>query len=79
MIEPPLIITITDQEALGLIVREGLVGYGVPATGEICFWTEAEFHAPPEALRGPWKLCRSILPEMDGWRADGAWVARTRV
>jgi hypothetical protein len=79
MFEPPLIKTITDEEALSLIVRDGLVGYGVPTTGEICFWTEEQFHAPPGAIRGPWKLCKPALSMSMGWLADGAWLIRTRV
>lgn len=78
MIEPTKVITITDEEALGLIVRHGLTGHGVPATGEICFWS-ADADVAPGAVRPPWKLCKATLAQTPGWRADGEWIARTRV
>lgn len=79
MFEPPLTITIADDEALGLIVREGMIGYGVANSGEICFWPADEFYPPDGALRGPWKLCKTGIAGGSGWRADRAWIARTRI
>jgi hypothetical protein len=66
MFERPVIKTITDDEALGLIVRDGLVGYGVPTIGQICFWTEDEFYASAGAIRGPWKLCKPDISQASG-------------
>ena len=72
MFAPPLTITIEEDEALGLIVRHGMIGYGVPDSGEICFWLPDEFYPPVGQLRGPWKLCKVGVVAEPPWRADGA-------
>lgn len=79
MFEPPVVIEISDDEAMGLIVLHGLVGCGAPASGRLCFWLADEFLPPPGAVRGSWKLCRTAFPEVSGWQADGAWIATTRI
>lgn len=79
MFAPPLTIMISDEEALGLIVREGMIGLGIAASDEICFWPADEFHPPVDGGRGPWKLCKSGTVGGSGWRADRTWITRTRV